>query len=489
MLSLSCMADEDPVFELPLELPYEMSSDEMDFPRDENLRIVEPPPIPKELDHPVLRRTGHSLIPWSDLKETEFLNVKRWIAERAERDKDPLWKIKHRLSSSREQVGKVIGCVGTCTSFRGTASTKIGWLSRILEGDEINTDTDSYLWMMLTDGALVRLSPETSIGFLEMNVTKEKFFFHARVNKGHIYWRPRRGNELLETQMAETDRLFLPVMDPKANVEWFGRKKIEGKSEQEKNLLSTSIEIQGKKEQYSLINELIKKNNQFATVAHEALIVAPNVNALVQNGPFSLFYAPGGKSYVKSWTGDRGETGKPVFSDGGASLVRLFYRGFENTDFVDIEQDKWTEVDADGKDISVMDETPGLLLASEILFQRIPTIILVREKWLKETKGIWDSIQNPEKLATDWGLRLWNKEQDTRLSFLTEYTRRVETTNLRVLRRLTELKPTEFDDRYISRAMSKYLVDLKQRYSFSNTSVLDMSPLHYYGWVLINAKK
>lgn len=490
MLSFTCLGQDDPALELPLDLSYETSSDELDFPRDEELRIVEPPPLPKEKDHPILRRTGHSLIPWGELKETEFLSVKRWIAERAERDKDPLWKVKLRLNTTREQVGKVISCIGTCILHRGTVPNKLRWLSRVLEGDEITTEKDSYLWLMLTDGTLVRLSPETSVGFLEMNVSKKRFFFHARLNNGYIYWKPRTNNELVETQLTETDRLFLPVMDPEANLEWFARTKLNAKTDSEKNLLNTTIEYQGKKEQYAFINNLIKKNNEFATVKHEALIVAPNVNATVQQGAFSLFYSPKGKSYAKVWRRDSAEvqTVSDIVAE-ATSKVSLFYRGYENTESYYLPMDTWIEISQDGRNMKRMEEVPYLLSASELLYKRIPTIKLVREKWLQQTKGVWESLQDSGKLASDWGLRLWGDELDTRLDFLTEHTRRVETTNLRALSRVTRQTSSDFDERYISRAMSKYLQDIKQRYSFSNTSVVDMIPLHYYGWVLINAKQ
>lgn len=490
LLTAGIHAQEDEVFELPLELPYATSSDAPDFPRDDRRRIVEDPAIPKPLDHPLLRRSGRSLIPWKDLKQEEFLSVRRWIAERAERDKDPLWKIKLRLSSEPEQVGKVISCVGTCILHRGSVPNRVRWLSRVLEGDEVTTTEGSYLWMMLTDGTLVRLSPLTSVAMLEMNLSKERFFFHARLNQGHMYWKPRQGFELVHNNLSETDRLFLPVMDRSANVEFFQRELYQAKPEAAKIDLLTDVNEIGRLEQIAAVNKLVQQNNAFATIPHHALIVTPNGNVLARNVPMTFFYAPGGKTYFKYIYSDgTTDSGTSVFLKENVAGVTMFYRGYTNTEMFNPEADQWIEVSPDGRTIVAATDVPALLTASEILHRRIPTISLVREKWVAETKGLWESIDKPEKLATDWGLRLWGPELEKRQAFLEEFTRRVETTNLRALERLVKKTPEDFDGRYFSKAMDRYFSDMKRRHSFAKTSVLEMIPLHYYGWVLINAKQ
>lgn len=474
-----------PAEELPAELPVQ-NSDLEDFPLDESRRIVEDPALPAPLDHPVMRRQGHSLIPWKDLKQEEFLSIRRWIAERAERDKDPMWKVKKRLNASPEQVGRVISCVGTCILHRGTVPNSLRWLSRINEGDEIKTEADSYLWMMLTDGTLVRMAPHTSLTLMEANITAEKFFYHARVNAGLIHWRPRTGRLIKTNLLTETDRLFLPVMDREANIEFFQRQKFQGKSESEKIALQSERTILGHGEQRAEINRLIGENNRFAKLGHSAMIVTPNATLNVENLPVSLYFWANGKTYAKAYGADDLEEGSSVLPEGKLSLA---LRGFTNTDLASPALDAWFEVAPDGKYFETLSEPPQLLMASEILYKRIPTLLLVREKWMGATAGLWDDVNNSEKLAVNWGHRLWGSEHAKREEFLAEYTRRVETSHLRALERVAKEKPVEFDGRFFARGLDRYFMDIKRRYSFGQNSVLEMIPLHYYGWVLINAKQ
>lgn len=480
LVSLTTWAQEEEDFlELAPELGPTLGPDASDFPRDSRRRISPPPPLPKDQDHPLLRRQGRSLIPWKELKETEFLSVRRWIAERAERDKDPLWKVKLRLSSQPEQLGKVISCVGSCVLHRGTVPNRVRWLSRVVEGDEITTGPDSYLWLMLTDGALVRLSPETSMAFLEMNVSKSKFFYHARLNQGHLYWLPRPRLEPQTLGLVETDRIFLPVMDRTVNVEHFARQVYAAMSEVEKQTSFTDIHTLAQKQQYDAIVKIMNQNNETLKTYHQALIVMPNGTVRGTNAPMTFFCAPGARSFFKFEN--------PHAEDG--IWAEMFYRGYTNNEVVTPSPATWMEFAPDGRTIAVLENVPALLSASEILPKRIPTISLLRERWLSETRGLWENLKEPSKLAVNWGLRLWEDDIDKRAEFLLEYTRRVETTNLRALSRIQKVAAPDFDARYFSLAMDKYFSDIKRRHSYSNMAVLDMIPLHYYGWVLINGKQ
>ena len=68
--------------------------------------------------------------------------------------------------------------------------------------------------------------------------------------------------------------------------------------------------------------------------------------------------------------------------------------------------------------------------------------------------------------------------------------------NLRSLQKLNEsvqvkgeVKIEDFDERYFVRALDSYYNSMKQRHAHSKESVRDMSPLHYYGWMLKNARQ
>lgn len=450
-------------------------------PEDEQLR--EPEPIKPDLDHPRLKDAAHSLIPWGTLKPERWLNVRLWIQERDLRDQDPYWRIKMRLSALPEQVGKVVSCVGVCVLRRGLGSNRVRYLSRVVEGDEIVTEKNSYLWMLLTDGTLVRLAPESSLALMEMDVSAKKFFFHARLNQGMVYWKARNRWEQVVSDLTETDRLFLPLLDPEVNLESFQRAIYRSATEEGRFLLASASEVLAQKERYEKINGLIRENNTTQLLDHEALIVAPNASVLSINRELTLFYRPLGSSYILSKSKGEFDTGEG--RENNTAVV--FARGFNNTERTYLDSEQWHEMDAEGKNLAVMENVPPLLAASEILTKRIPSLILLREKWLAQTKGLWQTLGDSEALATNWGLRLWGDELAQRLDFLQEYTRRIETSNLRALARVTPKPGPEFDGRYFSRALEAYFRGIKQRYSHGNTSVLEMVPMHYYGWVLINA--
>ena len=448
-------------------------------------QILAPDPVAAELDHPRLRDADQSLISWKNMNTEEWLNARLWIQERDQRDLDPLWRVKPRLKAIPEQVGKVISCIGTCTLRRGLGLNRIRYLSRVVEGDEIVTQADSYVWLMLTDGTLVRVAPESSLAIMEMNVSTKKFFFHARLNHGFVYWKPRDGREMVVSDLTETDRLFLPVLDLEANLEWFQRNLYQKASEQEKFNMTSGLSILGQKQMYEHVNALIRENNAFHTLDHEALLVSPNASVLSINRELTMFYNPRGSSYLLSKSKAEFDTG-PGRERNTASV---YFRGFTNTESVSPETEQWREMNPAGTALTVMENVPPLLAASEILTKRIPTLLHIREKWLAQTKGLWGNLDSAEKMATNWGVRLWGEELDKRLEYLQEYTRRVETSNLRSLERFVKQPGPEFDGRFFSRALDAYFGGIKRRYSHGNTSVLDMIPLHYHGWVLINARQ
>ena len=114
-------------------------------------------------------------------------------------------------------------------------------------------------------------------------------------------------------------------------------------------------------------------------------------------------------------------------------------------------------------------------LMSEFLTQRIPTILLAREAFLKRYSSfIFNKGLTSKELALRYGYRLWRswnskkKEMRERVEYLKEYTRRVETTVLkeslklrkRFIKRNERIHSITYDSRFYKKAMESYYKSL-----------------------------
>jgi hypothetical protein len=444
-----------------------------------------------DIDRLKVAKRARSLLRW-DGHPDQHLDVRRWIFERDLKDQEVGWVARQRLAQEPERMGRIVSCIGECWVYRNTIPTKARWLSRVMEGDEVHTGAGSYLWMALTDGALVRLAPETSVSMLEMNFTADEVFFQARLNQGYINWIPRTGREQKLTDAPETDPLFLPLMDPEANVGWFQQRDYRAQNDQGQILLTTSPRLLGQESQYKALNKLIKENNAYVARNHRYLLVSPNASVMATNVGVNWFYGTGLRSYFK--LADRAPE-----EEGSLKTpwkAEFYYRGYANAKVEEITDEGWRTVLPSGREMITMEQGPPGIELSELLVKRLPTFMLVRERWLARDRNFWIDSKSPEKLATNWGFKTWDKDLARRVEYLKESTRRMETSNLRSLEKLVaslavEGKPiiSEFDARYFARALDSYYLGIKRRHGFSPESIRDMSALHYYGWVLRNSRQ
>lgn len=407
-----------------------------------------------------------SQIRWHALSVTDWLDINRWV----EAQDNPTRR--RAFPRDPERIGTVISCIGDCQLRRGLASNHLRWLSQVEEGDEVHTGADSYLWMMLVDGTLVRLAPQSTLGLQEVNWGEKKVFFHAHLQRGYMYWYPRT-RELMQVEaMTETDRLFLPVMDREANLEFFQAAQKRDATEMTRLKAVADHGELARSSQYEELNKRIIANNfNPPWNHHEALLTTPNGTIHTQAMPVTMFYAPAGRAYLKVARHPGEKSDMKVTRE-----ASFFFRGYVNTDEEKLVEDQWMEISPDGRAIQPLAEVPPLLGASEVLPRRIPTIMLVREHWV--AKGLAGEFMP------------WTDVQiNQRINFLKEHVRRLETTNLRALQRLIPTPDEQFDERYMSLALESYLFNVKRRYGFSRASVPDMIPLHYYGWVLRNARQ
>ncbi len=428
---------------------------------------------------------GHSIIPWSTQDPEDFLSINTWLIERSVKDVTPDWKIRLRQADLKELSGKLLQCIGTCDIYRGSNKASGQHLSRLLEGDELKTGKDSVAWVYMMDGSLMRLSPETSVSINEFNVGKTEIFILARLNQGHVFWHPRNKKEMVPEFSPETDSVSLPLMVRAANQQAFERKIFQ--AQKDEGHLSEIMILDDKAvvDQFKALNQLKNENNPGVVLGSKLMMVTPNSTIVAKDVSFDYLYLPGGKGYFKKRSTEVGEE----FS--------LYLRGYAETQVNTISEASWHVVDDTGRTfIPISMDAPGILQVTELLTKRIKTIELAREIWVKEfTLPVMAATKDSEALARDYGYTLWGDEASKRLDFLVEYTRRIETTNLRSIENLlTKLESNgeksrrDLSEDHYRASLNHYLLGLKSRYDNRKMRVREMNDLQYYVWILKNGK-
>lgn len=425
---------------------------------------------------------GHSIIPWDSLGPEEWLSFDNWMVERKIKDSNHHWKIGLRQINHSELMGKVLQCKGVCSVYRGNGQASVQHLSRILEGDELKTEKDSLAWVYLIDGTLIRISPESSVTFNEVNVSKKEFFHLIRLNHGHVFWHPRSGKEFNVNFSPETDSFSLPLLVREANRQNFERSIYQNQNDLQRVIEYVNFEENATRDQFLSLNKKVLENNAQMNFTTKVMLVAPNSSIISSGVSFDFIYLNGGKSFFK-----RRET---------EGDFKLSLRGYIAEDLKTVSEPLWYEVASNGRSFSEASDNQGTLQILELLTKRIQTIELAREIWVNSlTIPLVNSISEPQKLAREFGHYLWGNESEKRFNFLLEYTRRIETTNLRSLENLmvkSEEKGDslrgELSDQYFTKSLNNYLLGLKSRYDNTRLKVREMNDLQYYVWILKNGK-
>ncbi len=399
-----------------------------------------------------------SLIEWSKLDHKEWLDYQLWKDHRKIKDHYPKWRQNIRETRLQEIMGRVLDCVGECRVYRGEGYSKAMFRSSIKEGDEVVTQKDSYLWIFLYDGTMVRMGPESSISFRELNVALKKNFLHARINSGNILWLSRDSMELKKQSLRETDSLFLPLSYQQANSIGVELKE----NDLYRFVESVEIELE---QQYSRLNNLIEKNNNVLNdKPTESFLVMQNGTVFGKNLRMEFVVLTGGKSFIKNRSFEY--LNDEIEIIGGRSL--FFYRGYANKNIFEVDDNIWYQISTDGRDISRLSENGTSFSMGEYLTKRIPTILVARELMLTRFSAfIFDEKISSKNLAVKHGFRLWsNQEMTGRVKFLKEYTRRIETTNLLVSKQLKNkmkksgeiLHGTNYSSENYRRALHNYFI-------------------------------
>jgi hypothetical protein len=410
-----------------------------------------------------------SLIQWDKLDANKWMDYDQWLKEIKLKEKWPNWERVVKERRNKENVGRVLACYGECLVYRGASEFKAQYRSAILEGDEIHTGENSYIWVFLFDGTLVRLSPTSSVTFKELNIGSKENFIHARINLGNVLWLSRESHQYSEHNQRDTDTLFLPLKFFEANA------KRDFREVDEENLFEYVKKSQETLNQVKRLNNLIKENESWVKNKKTySFLVLPNGTVSGYGTQMEFVVLLGDESYLKkrslkSLGIDQEEINESKF----------FFRGFANTQEQILDVGLWYKIGQKGR---VIEEYPdrGLHNMGEFPTKKITTILVARELMLKKYSEFLFGEYNSDFLALEKGYRLWGSldedgsDMQQRLQFLTEYTRRIETTNLltaeRFRRKLIERgdKVTSFN--YGRRFFNLAIVDyFTKRESFFNS--------------------
>ena len=294
--------------------------------------------------------------------------------------------VREFVTSPKESMGRLISCIGECRLYRGPNFILGGAHSAVYEGDEMRTLADSYAWIFFWDGSLIRISPRSAITLKEFNVSHEGFFLFLRLDRGHVYLANRRVRHpqgLVEEKGAETDQFFLP-----------------------------------------LPQTVLREDEPLS----EPLFFRPTWNLITMaNGSFygkglqvNAFYQEGGESFIQQ-----------VKEREAHFFLQFWPRGYDEGRLRELQDKRVYRVDPMGGRIQ---ESQHFFFAkSNLVIKRIPSILLVREQWLRRYAKVLHSREafRGEQLKRH-GFRLWQgwgegKEMARRIEFLRTFNRRAET--------------------------------------------------------------
>lgn len=406
---------------------------------------------------------------WGELKLDSFLSFREWRDQVEEKEVVPEWETIVRERNNREIAGRFFQCVGICRVDRGQSFFNPSFRTSLYEGDEIQTIGESYAWIFLFDGTMIRLSPESSINLNEFNIGVNENFISARVNAGNILWLSRSEALFEEINIRETDVLFYPLALYEAQPVPDKKPYIES------DLIEMVEEKKTSLNQYKNLNSLIEENNKLTKGKPTyTFIVMPNMTLMGYGPSVEIVSLIGGKTYFKKRSSSALGLKK---NDMDEEETLLQIRGFENKELTRIQSDEWIEMDEKGRNYALAKENLNWLTMGEFITKRIPSLMVARELMLKNhSEFAFRSQYNPHVLATKDGYRLWGslkkpevgdaKKSDLhqRLEFLKEYFRRIETTNLTVSSHFSErlknrgevLRTMEYGNFFFIKALDKY---------------------------------
>lgn len=372
------------------------------------------------LDSDPYRYKGQSgeLIDWKELDIPKWIDYYEWKKERIFWDETKNWKRIKREMLLKETIGRIVGCHGTCKKFQGLKSSESKYRSTIVETDNIETSKDSYAWIYLLNGTMVRLSPETSITFMEMSFSPNSVFFSIQLHRGNILWFKRFNNKLVVHEERDTDTILFPLKIEEANVNlpdrnYYNSEDIYLSVDEEERQLAIG--------QYQKLNNTIEINNADIIERDEYVLLSmPNALVFSKNAIFDVVTEIGKNSLVKSRNVDEyyqmvNEQNREVKKQNVGYVELMLFEDKDKDRGVRINNNRWYRIMHDGKNYDEIDDRPDLSLG-EFVTKRISTIMLAREIMFKKYSHYLLSRRiSQRELAENFGIKLWDNFLDENL--------------------------------------------------------------------------
>ena len=429
---------------------------------------------------------------WGTLSVESFLNFKEWKDESDVRDQVPEWEKIVRERNHKEMAGRIYQCIGICRVDRGESFFNGSYRTGIYEGDEIQTVGDSYAWVFLFDGTMVRLSPQSSITFNEFNVGSKENFINARVNAGNIVWLSRQEKLFEEVDVRETDVTFFPYS------EYESLPVTDIKDYLEDDLFELISKPNTNVKHYQALNKKIAENNALTRNKQTyAFIVMPNSTVLGYSPNVEIVSLIGGKTFIKKRTDNL--LGLQKHDELNIHDLQFQMRGYDNKTLNTLVEDKWISIDEKGRNFAEAEDVKWLD-AGEFITRRIPSIMLGREIFLsKYSEFAFRPVYDPVVLAKKDGYRMWGEltsaagakksDLELRLEFLKEYFRRVETSNLLASGRFKERLEGRGEKSLTMTYGNYFFVNALNRYHSFGENMIDKSGDKETGEVLNSTTK
>lgn len=356
---------------------------------------------------------NRSVINWETISPEEFLDLNSWKLQREEREQHPFWKNILREQVNIESFGRVIDCIGKCVIYRGTDWHTLNSRSEVFEKDELYTGADGHAWIELIDGTTIRVSPNTSLIFNEVNLGRSRVMYYLNLNWGNIVWQSREKEFFSRKPQKETDQLFLPSPIVEANFE----------SDPTIDLFS----VNSKQRQIEKLNNSIESNNSILKSVYSTVILSFQNGYLYGDNPnFEVLSLLGNTNYLYSSKRHDEDYWNSALEFKLHPLT-VFYENSDKGD--ELSNDQWYELGLKDNQLTSNPETETPLYFNQYIVTHIPTIKLVREIFFERYFAeIFSPQTSTEVLAEKFGYREWeretfNKKDDltARIEYLSRY--------------------------------------------------------------------
>lgn len=454
-----------------------------DFSHSEKDWDVDPSLV--DSDKIVFKNQKRELRDWSKLDSTSWMDLKVWKEERARKDREADWKEQLRNVQHTERIARLIKCIGVCLQYKSLDFYRVRRGSFLEEGDEFETLESSYAWLLMADGALVRVSPSTSIDFGEINFSKSESQAVLRLNTGHFYYEPRWNGKYAVEDKPETDQMFYPIMSKEANREFFSIQEYRGLSTKDK-LIYEVVENPGFLSQGERLNTLLEKK---LFRDSKLLVYSENGHYVSKNSIVQYAHHVGGETIFQYKTDQENFVSDDKDKD---FFLKVYFRGYLNKNVVEVEPNTTYEMSMLGDKLLPREKEMTLFKVVRSLAKRVVTLRLQREYLLEEIFSFhFDKKLSAKDLAAKYGYRMWDVEQKfelvDRMGFLNEYIRRLETSNLKIVQRLAK-KDKVWDQTYYTDAIREHFKRIKLIHSEKFKVIRELSDSQYYLWLLKYAK-